>query len=277
MVPVALLHASMQEYQYRALQVELEGNNLYSSTAILVNENPRDALELLPELGDDARILVIPEGVPEVRYMAANHIESVPVPYHDGTGFTGKEGEALVGASISSINLGDTVRVGTLGLGDSSLLAHQVVISDRGAIAQIGGTVVVDGEHAVEAYSRLRPNEPVEAVGRGMSRHTDIDVLSPVLQLAATALMPLGALGSGLMLAHAHAPHVRVAEIIGFTRGQALMVLTVAFMLVTAGLILCCLSLLGSLLGHGIMGYFDVRLIAPLLALNAFAITRGVT
>lgn len=276
LIAVMLLHASMQAYQQRVLQVELEGNDLHSSVAILVEDDPQDVLEMLPELGDDAWMMVTPEGEPEARYLAANHIESVPVPFHDGTGFSGEDREVLAGASVPSIDVEGMVRVGTLGLGDSSLLAHHRVIADRDAIARINGVVVVDGSRAAENYARLRPDSPIEPVGRGVSRHTDIDVLSPVLQMAAMVLMPCGAIGSGLMLAHAHATHVRTAELIGFSKGQALVVLSVISVLMAMGLTLCCLNVLDSALGYGLIGSLDVRLMVLLPVLYVLALAKSV-
>ena len=276
LVAVMLLHASMQVYQQRVLQVELEGNDLYSSAAILVEDDPQDVLEMLPELGDDAWMMVTPEGGPEVRYLAANHIESVPVPFHDGTGFSGEDGEFLAGASASLLGVEDMVRVGTLGLGDSSLLAHHIVIANRDAIARINGAVVVDGSRAAENYAQLHPDSPMEPVGRGVSRHTDIDVLSPVFQIAALVLMPCGAIGSGLMLAHAHATHIHTAELLGFTRGQTLVALSVISVLLVMGLTVCCLTIMDGVLGYGFIDLLDVRLAVLLLVLDVFALAKSV-
>ena len=94
--------------------------------------------------------------------------------------------------------------------------------------------------------------------------------------MAALVLMPCGAIGSGLMLAHAHATHIRTAELLGSTKGQALAVLSVISVLMTVGLTLCCLNVLDSALGYGLIGSLDVRLMVLLPVLYVLALAKSV-
>jgi hypothetical protein len=224
-----LLHS----YESRHQALLLEGNRLYGSQAVLVDETPRVLLDSLKELGQNVRVFSLLADYDKVRVVAANDFEKIPFPIHQGKGFSNDDRrEALVGAGVGIeydnekpyVTLGSRRYevVGFLGTRADSVLEQDVLLKDDELFCSASASsVVLDGTGAETAYKRLIPTAKTEAFNFGVDRRTSIDSVSPVLFGAGVMLIIAGYVCAGFLYGLQKVEEVRIFDLLGYSRWRA--------------------------------------------------------
>ncbi len=242
-------------YRLRMDMLHMEGNDLCSGQAAIVDDDVDEAIRLLPSLGDDARLQMIFKENPELRIMVANDYSAVPLPQHGSRETLAScTLEAIVGADVTTEEIEAVVpemRIAEarLGVSDESVLSRTILISDVEALraSANAGTLVVDGAQAAQRYAELRPSAQLRAFSRGLARRSDVDVLSPIILTLAFVLVAVGGVVAGVLHGLAMLPVVRVRRLIGLSivkyvapRVTALAVLAIALLFAGHALTLSC-------------------------------------
>lgn len=221
---------------YAQLQrtVALEGNQLYTEDAVLVQAAPADVVTLLSSAGADARIYRSVAENPQARVMLQFGSVSGRLPIHDGRQFSDADTRAaMVGADVPVKKAGnksfyplngiDYPVVARLGLRSGSLLSGDVLIRDSNYFAQGGRqAVVVDGPQAVKAITETLGPQAFERLSSDTLRRTNIDFVSPVLLGFGWALVILGCLTTALLAARYVQPRNIVEYQLGHSRRRIL-------------------------------------------------------
>lgn len=204
---------------YRELRdrLELESNNLCSKQAALVHDDPETALDLLPQLGPDARLILQPLSSDRMVVIAANDITRVPIPYHNGSGFSNAGSEVMTGADVRDYESEHLTPVGVLGIEDNSLLSDMTAVFDTELFRSTDGTVIVDGAHAAQTYRTLAPATRVELLASGSLQH-DIDLLTPTISLCGYLLVALGSISAGTIVGMETAQRARTYQLLGWSK-----------------------------------------------------------
>lgn len=197
-------------YNQIQIALSLEGNNLYSSQSVDVDEKPSTIRDALEEAGGNARVFRDLTNDGTVRAVMEFGRKS-PLPLHSGRQLgSGGDRGALVGADVrvttekgrkSYVFEGVSYPVvGRLGLHAKSLLSRAVLLKGAGLFDGDGkARMVVDGPDVADILQGYSVT-PATHDG-GTDRRTNIDFVSPVLLGFGGALTVIGSVITGLLAA----------------------------------------------------------------------------
>ena len=210
---IGLSGYALVSYGFQQHRVGLEGRNLHSSQAVLVDIAPAEAVSLVKALGGDARAFVDLDDSGTVRAVAAAHLDRFDYPSPGRrAGAPMTEGTALAGSAITDVAepQPELVRfasrsypiVGWLGLEERSLLSHTMVIADEELFAAAAeGAVVFDGTDIAARLAAQAPHLTTRPVAAGATGRTNIDEMSPTLMLLGVVTLVVAAGLCGAVLA----------------------------------------------------------------------------
>ena len=215
MCSVALYHSHIQI-------LSLEFGNLYSENAHRVAASNEDVMASLEHLGTDARVFLQIDSAPHIRLITARDICSLSIPFHDGEGFSGADGEALVGSQARCPT--GYRRVGTLGVTDDSMLSNQVLLVDNRSFSSEDGSLILDGSNAASRFEYLHPEAIVEQLSESQRSFGGTDVLSPLIRAVGVLLIAILSISSGYIFGADKIKLLRTYDLLGldpYRRGVA--------------------------------------------------------
>lgn len=215
MCSVALYHSHIQI-------LSLEFGNLYSENAHRVAASNEDVMTSLEHLGTDARVFLQIDSAPHIRLITARDIRSLSIPFHDGEGFSGADGEALVGSQARCPT--GYRRVGTLGVTDDSMLSNQVLLVDNRSFLSEDGSLILDGSNAASRFEYLHPEAIVEQLSESQRSFGGTDVLSPLIRMIGVLLIAILSISSGYIFGADKIKLLRTYDLLGldpYRRGAA--------------------------------------------------------
>ena len=177
----------------------------------------------LEHLGTDARVFLQIDSAPHIRLITARDIRSLSIPFHDGEGFSGADGEALVGSQARCPT--GYRRVGTLGGTDDSMLSNQVLLVDNRSFLSEDGSLILDGANAASRFEYLHPEAIVEQLSESQRSFGGTDVLSPLIRAVGALLIAILSISSGYIFGVERVPLLRTCDLLGldpYRRGAVL-------------------------------------------------------
>ncbi|ARC57674.1 hypothetical protein AS850_11385 [Frondihabitans sp. 762G35] len=231
----SLLTSAIGVYDSRQGALTLEGNSLYSSSAVTLSATPADARSRLAERHESGRVFIDVADGGRVRLLTTIGTPSRPFPLHSGRQPTADDDEvALVGSavpvlsrSVGSVYLDDGREypvIGRLGLEADSLVADQVLLLDRQrSDAQAAVPMVVDSDGARRLFLDEMRRGTAMAVDPSTNRRTNVDFVSPILIVFGTSLALFGFAVTGALAGAGYRARAGVARLAGATRPRALL------------------------------------------------------
>ncbi|WP_133833393.1 hypothetical protein [Arthrobacter sp. JUb115] len=194
-----LLLLDLAMLSYRAIQATTlqEANSLYTNRAIELSGDPSTAIDYARGDGLDVTIFQPLADDDHIRAVFSTTDVSGSLPLHDiRWNVSDSRPGALVGANLQAVGaeiviLGKEYEVaGLLGARDKSLLADEIVIYDPQLFEEPGERrFVVDGPDADRITERF---ENTRAIESGLSRRTNIDFISPIMNMLTVVLLITG-------------------------------------------------------------------------------------
>lgn len=177
----------------------------------------------LEHLGTDARAFLQLDSAPQIRLVSAKDFRYLDIPFHDGWGFSGADGEALVGSQALCPT--GYRRVGTLGVTDDSMLSDQVLLVDNQRFSSADGSLILDGSNAASRFKDLHPEAVVEQLSESQRSFGGTDVLSPLIRAVGALLIAILSISSGYIFGVERVPLLRTCDLLGldpYRRGTVL-------------------------------------------------------
>lgn len=219
----AVLMCTVALYLSHIQALSLEFGNLYSKSAHRVTASNGDVMTSLEHLGTDARAFLQLDSAPQIRLVSAKDFRYLDIPFHDGRGFSGADGEALVGSQALCPT--GYRRVGTLGVTDDSMLSDQVLLVDNQRFSSADGSLILDGSNAASRFKDLHPEAVVEQLSESQRSFGGTDVLSPLIRAVGALLIAILSISSGYIFGVERVPLLRTCDLLGldpYRRGAVL-------------------------------------------------------
>lgn len=219
----AVLMCTVALYLSHIQALSLEFGNLYSKSAHRVTASNEDVMTSLEHLGTDARAFLQLDSAPQIRLVSAKDFRYLDIPFHDGEGFSGADGEALVGSQARCPT--GYRRVGTLGVTDDSMLSNQVLLVDNRSFLSEDGSLILDGANAASRFEYLHPEAIVEQLSESQRSFGGTDVLSPLIRAVGALLIAILSISSGYIFGAERVPLLRTCDLLGldpYRRGAVL-------------------------------------------------------
>lgn len=209
---LAVAGTLLLSYNAVQTQLSLEGRNLHSVDARIVNVAPERVVQLIQDLGGDSRAFVNLNESGTIRAFTAASLSLHDFPvssteprlFRNGVALAGHQVEAVRQAGVDVLFFQQEAYslVGRLGANAESLLGSSVVILDDQLFASHGshGTVVLDGSDIEERLRTVAPGLESVAVRSGATDRTNIDTVSPLLLSLGLVSVALGAILTGVIL-----------------------------------------------------------------------------
>lgn len=204
------LSTGVSVYTQVRAAMALEGGNLRSVSAVQISQADSHLVTTLGDHAVDGRLFQELDDSGRVRAMRTLG-EAAPLPIHDGRQIrVGESRVALVGAQVKTHGNGADERyvdfagrayrvVGWLGVHQSSVLSHEVLLQDADLITE-DSAVVADVPHGAAGIPGLSA-ERAQTLGSQTDQRTNIDFVSPIVITCGWVLSIVGALSSGLLIA----------------------------------------------------------------------------
>lgn len=234
MMLLAFLASALGVYAERQTDLQLEGNQLRSDEAFQIEADVSSVVAAVRNSEGRAWAFVPTDWGERTQVLAAHDVGEVPVPFHDGPGFSpGGMGEALVGSDVEtrrshgeeSVALGDRAFrvVGVLGARDESALSDMILIHDDALLVdRENRTLTVDGPDGRLISLQQWGSAGIENSETGALRRTNVDFVSPQILLFGTVLTVAGWACAGLLAARWSGPAMQVRILRGARTGRVL-------------------------------------------------------
>lgn len=249
----SFLTTSLGVYHYRQGALTLEGNDLYSPSAVEVVDRPQHAVEKLTAAHSSGRVFaaIDEEGNGgNVRSLTTVGIPDAALPLYEGRQPTERDDRvALVGSRVPLRAVAeyefDGARypvIGRLGTAEKSRVDDQVLIVDE-RLSEIGADrrVVVDSGAAAGLYRSQIADGWAVPLAAKTNRRTDIDYVSPILLGFGLSVTVLGFALTGAVAGASSRTAAEVAVLVGTLRRRVVIrgvtrLLLLAAPLVAAGI-----------------------------------------
>lgn len=229
---LAVAGTLLLSYNAVQTQLSLEGRNLHSVDARIVNVAPERVVQLIQDLGGDSRSFVNLNESGTIRAFTAASLSlhdfpvsgTKPQSLRNGVALAGHQVETVQQAGIDVLIFQQEAYplVGRLGTNAESLLASSVMIIDDQLFASQGsqGTVVLDGSDIEERLRTVAPELESVTVRSGATDRTNIDTVSPLLLTLGLVSVALGAILTGVILGSQVRQWIGVSFLLGRPPGR---------------------------------------------------------